>query len=291
MKKINLLIIFVLAGTIGFMTSCKNDDEDFAAPTITFTVGEQTVDEGDQVSIVFKVTTLAELAKVRLYKDGSEYGDVITEFTNKQEYSFNEVVDTTATATFTFKVSAEDNQESSKLNDATVTVTVTPTATGTLTEYTVTLGDQDEGTGSFLDLLTASVYESGECADHYADIDLIHYYGSTGHASLYSPKAIDDEPTINHIGSTNFSDWTTLNDTKLKKDNSADYDNATYDGVATGIEGATIGDERNIEPDDLIYFKTDSDKCGIIKVGTIAKNDKGILTIGLTYKIQVDPAK
>ncbi|MCD4792509.1 MAG: hypothetical protein K8R54_04690 [Bacteroidales bacterium] len=283
MKKINLLIIFVLAGTIGFMTSCKNDPEDFAAPTITFTVGEQTVDEGDQVSIVFKVTTLAELAKVRLYKDGAEYGDVITEFTNKQEYSFNEVVDTTATATFTFKVSAEDNQESSKLNDMTVTVTVTPASSGTLTEYTVELGDQNENEGSFIDLETSTIYFVNDCEASAADIDLMYYWGNDGNSSIYSPQGAVDAG-FNNYG--NIGNWSVLNTTKLKSDDDADYDNATYASVAEGIGSSTEQGITQITEGNLIYFKTDAGRCGIMKIGTVEEGKKGILTISFSYKIQ-----
>jgi hypothetical protein len=69
---------------------------EFSAPQIQFTLGEQTVTEEDQVTIAFTVSSEIGLSKVSLYKDDELYGSEITSFDDIMEFTFNEVVEISA---------------------------------------------------------------------------------------------------------------------------------------------------------------------------------------------------
>lgn len=267
------------------MSSCDKEDDIINPPVITFTVGDQTVNEGDEVSIVFKVTSDADLTEIRMKKDGVDFGDVVTDFTNKTEYSFNEVVDTVASETFEFTVYAKDAENN--LVDKDVTVTVTPVSAGSLTEFTVTLGDQNDTDGSFINLNNSDLFTISTCEANDDVIDLVYYWGNTGNASMYSPQGAVDAGITSFGG---LGTWGERATTVFKVDNTADYDAATYESVEAVMSGVTDQGVTQLSENDLIFFKLDDGKCGIIKAGTIVPG-KDLKEITFSYKIQVPATK
>lgn len=287
MKKINLLIVFVLAGLVGFFSSCDNDPVDLLPPTISFTLGEQTVDEGDAVNIAFVVTTTDKLASVRVYIDDVQLGETVTDFTDNQRYSYQEEVVASATETFTFEVVAEDKE--GNLTDEEVTVTVTPAFEGTFTEYTVTLGDQDDSPASFIDLSTGDLFTVSTVLDNTGVVDMLHYWGEDGDASLYSVAgAVAVGITQFVLSDLELDTWDSP-ETMFADGGSADYANITYDELTSGAAGASETGMVNLSSGDLIFFKTEDGLSGLIQVGTVSENK---LITDLKYKIQDQlPAK
>ena len=305
MKKINLLIIFVLAGTIGFITSCKKDPVEYAAPTITFTTGTQTVDEGDEVTIAFKVTTEDELAKIRLYIDGNEYGDVITEFSNKQEYLFSQVVDTAAEATFIFKVVAEDSQDVSKLSDASVTVTVTPAVTAgpvdtkTALKIYCALAEQT-GNGDYASLTPDfGIWNHNQAENSdatIAKIDVCYYNGDYKKAIGGDPHFVSPDacPSIIHDGVILTNAKTTkfkiLDDVSAFSD-WANIDDDTEISAITGIDAANVTDTY-FEAGDIVAFELADGKKGVMKLidGTSGSGSADYIIVDVIVQ-QNAPAK
>jgi len=287
MKKINLLIIVVLAGLVGFVSSCKKDPIDFASPTVAFTLGDQEVDSNSVVTIVGTVYAPAELDKIQYFMDDASYGTDVTSFDTDTTHVFTVTIAADLVVeTFTFEVQATDKD--GKIGKKTATITVKVAPVGTLMEYTVTLGDQNDNEGSFIDLNTSNIYfhSDGSAETNQAVVDLVYYWGNTGNASMYSPQGAVD---VNILSFGNLEDWTTRATTALKLDNTADYANATYESVETGIGSTTDQAVTQIAENDLIYFKLDDGKCGIIDVGTIVPGKGDIKEVTFSYKIQVDP--
>jgi hypothetical protein len=165
-------------------------------------------------------------------------------------------------------------------------VTVVPSGTSTLEEYTVTLGDQGDAESGFIDLHTSDVYTTSTAEDNNNIIDMFYYWGAAGESSLYSPQGAVDAGITSYA---NLGNWSERATTKFLKDNSAEYDNATYESVGSNASGAVAQGETNLSEGDLIYFLLDDGLAGLIKVGTIVpgKDGKGIDEITFTYKIQV----
>jgi hypothetical protein len=285
-----LLIVFVLAGLVGFLSSCNNDPVDLLPPSISFTLGEQTVDEGDAVNIAFVVTTTDKLESVRLFIDDAPFGTTITDFTDNQRYSYQEQVVAEATETFVFKVIAQD--KAGNLTDEEVTVTVTPASGGTLTEFTVTLGDQGDSEGSFINLNNSDLFFASAgtplAEDNDDVVDMVYYWGNTGDASMYSPQGAVDAG-ISSFG--NLGSWGERATTVFVVNNSGEYDAATFESVAAEVDGVTAQGVTQLAENDLIFFKLDDGLCGVIKAGTIVPG-KDLKEITFTYKLQVpNPTK
>jgi len=202
-----------------------------AAPTVLFTLGDQEVDPNTVVTIVGSVFAPAELDKIQYFIDEVSYGAEITNFDTDTTHVFTVTIAADLVVeTFTFEVQATDKY--GKIGNNTATVTVTNTSTGSLVEFTVTLGDQNDSEGSFIDLNTSDIYSINDSEANDDVIDMLYYWGNVGNASFYSPQGAVDNG-ITFYG--NLWDWTTLATTVFKLDNTADYANATYESVETGI--------------------------------------------------------
>lgn len=250
--------------------------------SITYIVGEQTINGNDDATIVGNVYANCGLHKISFYKNEAEYGETITTFDTDTTHNFSVTIPADEiTETFNFTIKVADKNDPSEISTESITITVTEN-NETITTYNVTLGDQNDSEGGFLDLLTNTVYTNATAQDNQSNISLVYYWGTVGNASFYSPQGAVDAG-INSYG--NIGNWTVRQTTKLKLDNTADYDNITYDGLTSGAANAICQSETNLETGDLVFFKTDSGHSGLIKVGSIVPG-KGTLEITFEYKIQ-----
>ncbi len=289
MKRINFLIIAVLAGVFSFFTSCTKDDPAVLnSPTITFGSFATEVDSGTIVTIVGDIKAEGEIAEVTFFKGDDSYGDILTDdFNSDTTHSFSVIIpEDEVTETFVFAVQVKDNQDSPKITrkEVTITVSTDPVVTGTLKTHTnVVIGDQgDTDDGSFLDLLTGNIYTYDTAEENAAYIDLAYYWGSVGNASIYSPAGMV-AAGITTPG--NIGNWSTRTTTLYYLGTGDDYDDATYASVAAGFETITTQEVTQVAAGNTIYFKTDSGRCGIIKVGSVVPA-KGTLEITFSYKVQ-----
>ena len=283
MKKLNVLVMAILAIAMGFMTSCNQEETDYASPTVTFTQGNQEVGPGTAVVLTYEVLAPGKIDKIVFFKGDASFGDNMTSgFTTDTTHSGTVTISADlVTETFVFDVQVTDKE--GQLGKGAATVTVTEDV-GTIKEFTVTLGDQHDSEGSFHDLLTNSLYGINDAPSHAGDISLLYYWGNAGLASLYSPQGAVD------AGISNFGDlgtWSSRQTTKLAATTDADYDAATYVSLGAGAAGASDQGVTNLSVDDLIYFKLDDGTCGLLKIGTIVPDAKGgVKEIDLSYKIQ-----
>ena len=169
---------------------------------------------------------------------------------------------------------------------------VTQGTAKTLVTHAITLGAQDHATGSFCASFEGTVWTVGELktGNHYAEVDIVYYYGATNKWALFSPKAIVDAD-ISWGGLVPVANWTTKNATKFRKAAATDYDNATYYTVETlgalaELDIANGGDNpiEGLAVGDAYAFKTADGKYGIFKVTAITLTNDG--TISFTIKIQ-----
>ncbi|MCD4792796.1 MAG: hypothetical protein K8R54_06170 [Bacteroidales bacterium] len=249
--------------------------------------GNQTIEAGQNVTIKGTAYANCGLHKITYLKDEGEYGDAVTTFDTDTTHNFSITIPADViTETFNFTVKVTDKNEPSETSTESITITVNNDET--ITTHNVTLGDQNDVEGGFLDLLTNTVYTNATAQANESNISFLYYWGATGNASFYSPQGAVDAGIYNY---GNIGNWTVRQTTKFKLDYTADYDNITYDELTAATANISDQSETNLETGDLVFFKTDSGHCGLIKVGNIVPG-KGTLEITLEYKIQdVAPTK
>ena len=151
MKKINLLIIFVLAATMGFMTSCKNEILPVAAPIVTFVTTDMTIDAGADIAISGNIYAAGSIGTITYFKDGVEYGTPLTSGFDSDAATYFEAQFTAVTESFTFQVQVTDLQSTPKTtNSSTLNITVRePVLTSDVDAvqmYCATEDEYDQGT-------------------------------------------------------------------------------------------------------------------------------------------------
>ncbi len=278
MKKLNLLFVAFFAITTAFVTSCKPEPAAVAEPEVTISSGDVTVMAGTEVKIIYSVKAEGELEKISFLKGDAGYGTPITkDFDSKTAHADTVVIPgNDVTETFDFEVLVEDKEGQSRKAGVTITID------DQITEHTVTLGDQNDTPASFIDLANAVVYKASEATENQANIDLLHYWGNSGNASIYSVAGAV-EAGINHFDAgLDMSSWSSPN-TLFISGAGADYDAVDYASLTSGAANAELEGMTNLATGDLIYFKTEAGLSGLIKVGDVSENK---LITDMTYKIQ-----
>lgn len=288
MKKVIYSIGAIILSSLLLFTACTNEEEN--GPEISFlnNVNEVTVSPGNSYTIAGTITSEAGLKTVKFFEvtnEGKTQKQLVDEFENKNEFMFMFTVEN-ITQNITIEVEATDknNTTTSKY----FYIKVSSGQTQNLKTYTVSLGAQDNATGSFLIASQGTVFTISQVISNsaYNDIDIIYYYGATNKYALLCPKSIVQN-NITWKGSISTGSWgTSPNITIFKKVSTADYDNATYSSVANLI---TSNDNSLIAVDlqvgDVVAFKTNNGKYGILKVTEISGTEASS-KITFSYKIQ-----
>ena len=294
----NLLFGLALVSMVGLVISCSKDAQ---PPSIAVLEGSGYYVSGTAIApgavVTIAVTATANTTSAENIKsikvlrgDNSEFAsEIFDAATVTKEYTIT-ALETAGTETIT--ITATDN--AGETAEASVDIVTDESLAGTLKTNTIILGAQDNTTGSFCASFEGTVYTVGELkgAGNYADIDIVYYYGAANKTALFSPKAIVDAD-ISWGGLLPVSSWSTINETKFRKAAATDFDNATYNSVATlgaiaDLDVANGGDTpiAGLAVGDAYAFKTADGKYGIFSVTAVNGTNEG--TIAFTIKIQAE---
>lgn len=287
MKKLNVLGLALLALTLGFTTSCsENESEekpDFAAPTVTFTQGDQTVDAGSSIEVTGTVEAPGGIGEIVFFKDDASFGESITtDFDTDTTHSFTVTIPgNQVEATFSFEVKVTDDYE--KTGNATATITVSEY---TIQEYTsVKMYMQDAGNDM---AFNAEIGASGTIGSMAADdIDLLFLFQNDDARKhgLYAPS----DEFVSTMGAYGSWPWSgTHNATKISESNEI-YEDVTAEDIAgLSVSGtsATV-----LQVDDVIAFETVDGYKGLIKVTAthieLSTNGNILTDTNMTFDVKI----
>jgi hypothetical protein len=296
MKKYLLFFgaIVLFSATI-FISSCATDNTTAdLPPTIEFVTGTGYI-SGDATLTVgspFTIKVLAQAnttstAKLETLKVSGISNNIVVfdttysipsagQSTYSAAVSFT-AMPTTGVMRIEFKVTDKDGQS------ATISLQIT-TESGTTPINTFTmkiLGSYNSSTGSSFASIDGSVYTLAEAFTHQASVDFLYWWGASTSATIGAP----DDPNANLVftGANGLPNWTTKNATRfvITTLTVAEF-NAITDGnvladIAAGATTLTrIG---QLVSDNVLGFKTQSGKYGLIKVNSINEGAAGDITI------------
>lgn len=303
MKKISVLIIAFFAVTAAFMTSCKPDTSDFAAPTVTFgtDTGDQTVMTGSDVVIAGDIYAPAEIKQIVYFKDNVSYGNALTSgFDTDTTTHFSMTIPgSEVTETFTFEVQVTDKND--KIGKGSVTITVQQgqpvVKHSALKMYCAQAGVY--GNGDYASLTTFQTWNHSQASGYGTDtisvIDVWYYNGNYtkdlgGHPHLVSPDTKTTQITthdglvlsnakstklrvLTETEAADFSDWANINDDYLIAN--IDMANAVYN----------VGD---FAQGDIIAFELQDGKKGVMKAvgGTAGYNADDYILVDVIVQEQ-----
>jgi hypothetical protein len=293
MKKL-LFSVLAFVSLVGLFVSCGEESQ---PPAIELTTGGGYYVSGTPVApgAMVKIgvtasaneTSLENITNITVTRGDNT--ELASEACNDQSISKEWNITSLETdGTETITIVATDNAGQT----AELTVDLVTDKALDIVEHTVTLGAQDNVTGSFCASFEGTVWTTGELksGDHYAEVDIIYYYGATNKSALFSPKAIVDND-ISWGGLVPVANWTTANETKFVKATASDFTNATYYTVETLATAASLdiangGDDpvEGLANGDAYAFKTADGKYGIFSISGVTGTNDG--TISLSIKIQ-----
>jgi len=271
MKKINLMIIAILAGTMAFMTSCDGGGETITPkPVITFTSDHSgVVMAGDSIDVVGNVEAEGSLEKITFFKGDDQYGEAITkDFNTKTTHTFS--VRIAGDETFDFEVQVEDKE--GQVSKKSVTITVDESIVKSTASVKIYCASADQtGYGDYASLTTFETWNHNQAendADIIANIDVCYYNGNYtktlgGTPHLVSPDAC---PSAQHGGviltNAKSTKFLVLDDASAFADWAAIEDDAAIKAIDMTNAVANVGD---FAEGDVIAFKLADGKMGVIK--------------------------
>jgi hypothetical protein len=293
MKKYLLFFgAIVLFSATLFISSCTTDNTTVdLPPSISFVAGTGYVSGNTTVvvSTPFVVKILAE-ANVT---SGSKIASVkITRIINNQTVGDTTFPFNDATVTFEvtfmsysladienieFKATDKDGQSKTISLQITTILNTTP-----INSFPMKiLGSYDSQTGSSFASIDGSVYTLAEAFAHQASVDFLYWWGSSTHATIGAPD--DANANLVYTGANGLPNWTTKNATRFVSTtvSVAEFD-AIQDGnvLATLAAGATTETRMgSLIVDNVLGFKTQTGKYGLIKVTDINDGAAGDITI------------
>jgi len=288
MKKINFLLSAALVATMGIFSSCSSDDT-HPVPSVSFAYGGQTgltsisVVSGATPTISVTVRASAEIKSITAASGPSSSVSTISGYPKTDDF-VNDTLDilsitlpaVTAAEVLQITVIDKDDQTT------TATLAITVGTSGSLSsENTLTLGAQDNTTGSFAASLNGTVYKTTQVAANVSSIDVIYYYGDTYSAMLAGPAFIVSS-SITWGGEVATSVWgTDPYATYFASASDADYTDATYSSVEfTG----TTGYAGNLAVGSVYKFYSElTGAYGIAKVTALTTGATG----SITFKVKI----
>jgi hypothetical protein len=304
MMRKQLFLGLAFVSLAGLFVSCGDSTTDPQPPSISLKAGgdyyvaNTSVAPGELIKFGVTVTANATSGKkiqnVTVTRTFNNNPDVIVDSSINEDIFVAdwEIYASDAAGTETITIVAEDKD--AETAEISFTIVTDAGLTKSLLTHSITLGAQDNVTGSFCASFEGTVYTITELKNgsKYADVDIIYYYGATNKSALFSPKAIVAND-ITWGGAVPVANWTTQNETKFRKAVAVDYNDATYNSVAalgtladldlangggSPIAGLAVGD--------YYAFKTADGKNGVFSVNAVSGEAAG--TISFTIKIQED---
>ena len=299
MKQLRTYFMSMLAvASLGIMTSCgdDNDTEPEEAPTIEFIGGgnftstDKIVAPGDQVTskVVAKsgqTGTNLERFTITVSMNGAtpttafDTTDLSGESFEK-EFSFFTSGLSGSSEKWTYTI--EDNR--GRKTSTSYTITTSGSAgTGTVNTFsTELLGSYQNSNPGFYATTTGTRYFRNTAVNNQAAIDFVYFYGATNEATLAAPN----DPDANSISDLKLNTWSTKNATVFKTTllTAGAFDAITNSGDITtaynsGTDTTPTSRANMLAVGDVIAFKTQAGKMGLIKVTALSAGAAGTLTI------------
>lgn len=268
MRKLNLLMVAVLAGALTFFVGCGEDEVVILdGPTVTFDASNVTeVFEGTEVTISGDITAPGKIAEVTFLKDNVVYGTVLTTgFDTETTHHFSVTIPADeVTTTFTsFSVSVVDQQATPKVGQNSTTVTINPLSVGEYASVTLTYTSTNLTATNMFNFDDGTTLAANGAA---ADMDLAFCWQNTYGYSIVAPTSA----WLKTLWSYNNQDYNTAdkNATKLAMSDKT-WADITVDDIAA-ISVSASGDLQNLNNGDVIAFETVEGKKGFLLVN-IAK--------------------
>lgn len=290
MKTIKLFFIGLAVLSVGFFTSCE-DDEVATGPTIEFIGGtyvdtDATVTEDSTFTfkwIVTKGSADLESFTIRLTNNDIT-GYPVTDI-DPDLYQGQQAITPAGTGVYeyTFIATDEDGMTDSK----TITVTVVSGAGAIITYADKIIGSYDASEGSSFASVNGLVYNSTDAATNSDKIDFVYYWGASTDATIAAPSNAAAQTVFPGITS-----WATKNATVFGTTSitGTDFDGMTDDSeIVTAATGLTASNATTLAVGNVIAFETAStsanaSKKGLIKVVAITGTTAG--TIEIEVKVQ-----
>ncbi len=271
MKKFNVLVLALLALTLGFTTSCDDGvGDDFAAPKVTFTQGDQTVDPATSVVITGTVLAPAGLDEIAFWKDDVSY-ETITKFDTDTTHSFSVTIPADQVEeTFPFEVVAKDENGKSGKATATITVTTEPEhEVKTLSSIAMEFNNSTASSSNCAFSLAEETALNGFSGDG-SKFDIVFIWNSAMGHTYGSP----DSEQVEYIMEINGNSYAgSSRHTKFMEISSADYTGADVDY----INGLTVSDNltlsnlggsgiQDASSGSTYAFETNDGTVGLVKI-------------------------
>ena len=307
MKKFRNYYLSVLAiASLGFLTSCGDDDDikPEERPTLEFiggtgfTAGDRTVPAGEQITTKVvarsgESDTNLERFTIKVSTNGATAATLFdtTDLKGESfEYTarfFTQGVAGTSVYTYTI----EDNKGRTTDNSYTITTTSANTGAAINTFSTQLFGSFNNPNPSFFATSTGTRYFRNTAPANASTIDFVYFYGQSNQATIAAPNDASFGTGANQISSLGVHNWSKRNATTFKETalTAATFDATTTDaGITTAYAAGTntnpVSRASALAAGDVIAFKTEAGKQGLIKVVSISGTADGSIT--LDVKVQ-----
>ncbi len=293
MKKVFFVLLAFVITSVTLFTSCTEEEDPVnLPPSISFVSGAGYVssDATLEVNTPFVVKILAEAnvtsgAKIEKINITRIFGNQTVGDTT---FTFN---DATVTFEVTFmsypqvgveNIEFEAVDKDNQTKKITLKITTTAAAGGEIDTWTQKiLGSWDNLTGSSFASVNGMVYTLDQAFANQALIDYMYWWGASTSATIGAP----DDPNaalVFNTGDYQLANWSTKNATRFKTTTltAAAFEAITDDteiiANATGADQTRIG---TLAVDQVIAFKTVTNKYGLIRVKAIETGSAGTMTM------------
>jgi len=293
MKKVFFVLLAFVITSVTLFTSCTEEEDPVnLPPSISFVSGAGFVssDATLEVNTPFVVKILAEAnvtsgAKIEKINITRIFGNQTVGDTT---FTFN---DATVTFEVTFmsypqvgveNIEFEAVDKDNQTKKITLKITTSAAAGGEIDTWTQKiLGSYENLTGSSFASVNGMVYTLDQAFANQALVDYMYWWGASTSATIGAPDDANAALVFNE-GNYQLANWTTKNPTRFKTTTltAAAFDAITDDteiiANATGADQTRIG---TLAVDQVIAFKTVTNKYGLIKVKAIEGTAAGTMTM------------
>jgi hypothetical protein len=290
MKKFKFISLMIAALSLGFgFTSCEedllNEDEEGGAATISIdaSADKTQVEVGEDIVVSYDVLISDnKLESIELREGDNLIGAVQDGFDDTRRDAGEITYNATEAGDFVLSLYVVDNKGNSKTSDINITVLE---AGGEISEFTAILMGAQSNTdeGSYLDANTGNTYMQSDAESNQSLIDVIYYYGSANKATFAAPNnELVDGTGANALSLT--AAFSTKNATKFTKTtlDASDFDAIVNDAtIVSEADGLSDSDATDVAVGEVVAFKTQGGKSGLIKVVELEAINTGTITIAV----------
>ncbi len=269
--------------------SCNKDEEAKLAPTVTlksdagYVLADKQLNFGDTFKI--GATLVSNDSKLKSVSLSVSYdGAVATTIETKtltEKTATYDYTGATRTKEGTEKYTLTLTDDNGEIATKSFTLTVKAPASP-INKYTATLlgGQSNTTLGSYYATSTNTVYTQSTAPANSVAIDFIYYFGSSNKATLASPSDVTVNGTSGNLSLATI--LTTKNTTNFANSGltATQFDAINNEGDITSIiPNSPTTLSNNLAVGNVILFKTDAGKFGLIKVSALTPNADGQITI------------